>query len=50
MVQYVEHGILLDEPTIDEKLDQCLAHAKRLLKVEGEKNAIRQMRGTRDLV
>ena len=45
MVQYVEHGILLDEPTIDEKLDQCLAHAKRLLKVEGEKNAIRQMRG-----
>ena len=45
MVQYVEHGILLDEPTVDEKLDQCLAHAKRLLKVEGEKNAIRQMRG-----
>lgn len=45
MVAYVEYGILLDEPTIDEKIDQCLSHAKRLISVEGEKNAIRQMRG-----
>lgn len=45
MVAYVEHGILLDEPTIDERIDQCLNHAKRLIPVEGEKNAIRQMRG-----
>lgn len=45
MVEYVEHGVLLDEPTSDEKIDQCLNHAKRLLSVEGEKNAIRQMRG-----
>ena len=45
MVSYVEDGILLDEPTIDEKLNQCLNHAKRLIPVEGEKNAIRQMRG-----
>ena len=45
MVEYVENGILLEEPTADEKLDQCLVHAKRLMSVEGEKNAIRQMRG-----
>lgn len=45
MAAYVEDGILLEEPTLDEKLDQCLNHAKRLIPVEGEKNAIRQMRG-----
>lgn len=45
MVSYVEEGILLDEPTADEKIDQCLRHAKRLIPVESEKNAIRQMRG-----
>lgn len=45
MVEYVENGILLDEPTVDERIDQCLNHAKRLIPVEGEKNAIRQMRG-----
>lgn len=45
MVEYVENDILLDEPTVDEKIDQCLSHAKRLLVIEGEKSAIRQMRG-----
>lgn len=45
MVEYVEHGVLLEEPTVDEKIDQCLRHAKRLILVEGEKNAVRQMRG-----
>lgn len=45
MVEYVEHGQLLDEPSANEKLDQCLIHAKRLIIIEGEKNAIRQMRG-----
>lgn len=45
MVEYVEHGQLLDEPSANEKLDQCLIHAKRLITIEGEKNAIRQMRG-----
>ena len=37
--------MLLEEPTVDEKIDQCLRHAKRLILVEGEKNAVRQMRG-----
>lgn len=45
MVAYVENGVLLEEPTMDEKLNQCLSHAKRLISVEGEKNAMRQMRG-----
>ncbi|MCD7893085.1 MAG: tRNA dihydrouridine synthase DusB [Erysipelotrichaceae bacterium] len=45
MVSYVEEGILLEEPTFDEKIDQCLQHAQRLITMEGEKNAMRQMRG-----
>lgn len=45
MVEYVENGNLLEEPTADEKLDQCLVHARSLIAVEGEKSAIRQMRG-----
>lgn len=45
MVEYVENGVLLEEPTANEKIDQCLEHAQRLTLVEGEKNAIRQMRG-----
>ncbi len=45
MVEYVEHGKLIDEPTYDEKLDQCLIHARRLVQVEGEKSAMREMRG-----
>lgn len=45
MVAYVENGVLLEDPSIDDKIDQCLNHAKRLLIVEGERNAIRQMRG-----
>lgn len=45
MVEYVENDILLDDPTADERIDQCLKHAQRLILVEGEKNAIRQMRG-----
>ncbi len=45
MVSYVEKGVLLDEPTVEEKIEQCLKHARRLIDVEGEKNAIRQMRG-----
>lgn len=45
MVTYLEKGILLDDVSIDERIDQCLRHAQRLIHLEGEKNAIRQMRG-----
>ncbi len=45
IVNYIDYNQLEDEPGFDEKLDQCLIHAKKLVEVEGEKNAIRQMRG-----
>lgn len=45
MVEYIENGILLEEPTFDEKLDQCLKHAQRLIHIDGERLAIKQMRG-----
>jgi nifR3 family TIM-barrel protein len=45
MVDYVEYGKYEEEPSSDEKLDQCLIHARKLVEVDGEKNAIRQMRG-----
>ena len=31
MVEYVENDILLDDPTADERIDQCLKHAQRLI-------------------
>ena len=45
MVAYVEQGVFLEDPTDEEKLDQCLIHARRLMEIEDEKNAMRQMRG-----
>ena len=45
MVEYVEHGVLLEEPTYLEKIDQCIEHAKDLCNSQGERIAIKQMRG-----
>ena len=45
MVKYLEEGILEADPTPQEKIQQCLAHAKRLMEIEPEKVAISQMRG-----
>lgn len=45
MVSYVEEGIFLPEPTPQEKVEQCLEHARRLMEIEPEKVAISQMRG-----
>lgn len=45
MVEYVEHGKMIEEPTYQEKIQLCLKHAKRLMAVEPEKVAIAQMRG-----
>lgn len=45
MVKYVEEGILLPEPTAKQRIEQCLAHAKRLMTIEPEKVAMAQMRG-----
>ncbi len=45
MAAYVEDGVLLDDPTADEKLDQCLYHARELVNLYGERVAIKEMRG-----
>ncbi|WP_041138082.1 tRNA dihydrouridine synthase DusB [Beduini massiliensis] len=45
MVAYVENGIELADPTYEERIDQCLKHARELIDFEGERLAIREMRG-----
>ena len=45
MVKYLEEGILEEEPDYHARIQLCIDHAHRLVKTEGEKNAIRQMRG-----
>ena len=44
-VAYVEEGIELENPSYEEKIEQCLEHAARLMELYGEKVAIREMRG-----
>ncbi len=44
-VDYLEKGVLDEEPTFNQKIDMCLTHAKELCKLEGEVNGIRMMRG-----
>lgn len=43
-VHYLETGQLLDHPTPQEKVDVCLLHMDRLIKLKGEKIAILEMR------
>ena len=45
MVAYVENNELIEDPTYEQKIDQCLNHAKELIELEGERLAIREMRG-----
>ena len=45
MVAYVEDGILLPDPTYEDRIEQCLCHAHDLIAYEGERLAIREMRG-----
>lgn len=45
MVAYVEDGIELEDPTYEERIEQCLKHAQELIEFEGERLAIREMRG-----
>lgn len=45
MVAYVENGIGLADPTYEERIEQCLKHARELIEFEGERLAIREMRG-----
>ena len=45
VVQSLETGVIIEEPTYQEKIAQCLSHAKRLMEIEPEKVAMFQMRG-----
>ena len=42
---YLKTGELLDEPTIDDKINMIKKHAHKLISLKGEKVAIREMRG-----
>lgn len=43
-VQYLESGILLPEPSVQEKIDICLLHFDRLSALKGDDVAVREMR------
>ncbi|MEG0259870.1 MAG: tRNA dihydrouridine synthase DusB [Lysinibacillus sp.] len=43
-VQYLETGILHEEPSVREKIDVCLLHFERLMQLKGEGVAVREMR------
>jgi nifR3 family TIM-barrel protein len=43
-VHYLETGELLDEPRPREKIDVCLLHMERLIRLKGEKVAVLEMR------
>ncbi|WP_141604592.1 tRNA dihydrouridine synthase DusB [Terrilactibacillus laevilacticus] len=43
-VQYLETGVIYDDPSPKEKVDVCLLHFERLAKLKGEYIAVREMR------
>lgn len=43
-VNYLETGVLKDEPSVREKIDVCLLHFERLIQLKGELVAVREMR------
>jgi nifR3 family TIM-barrel protein len=43
-IQYLENGTLADEPSPREKIDVCMIHLDRLIKLKGENVAVREMR------
>lgn len=45
VVQSLETGVIIEEPSYQEKIAQCLSHAKKLMEIEPEKVAMFQMRG-----
>ncbi len=42
---YLQDGVLIDEPTVQEKLLTCQKHFDKLIELKGEKVAILEMRG-----
>ena len=45
LVEYEKTGEIVEEATHLEKIEQCLYHARELVKLKGEKNGIKMMRG-----
>jgi nifR3 family TIM-barrel protein len=43
-VQYLKTGILIDEPSVREKIDVCILHLDRLIHLKGENIGVREMR------
>ncbi|MEN2766695.1 tRNA dihydrouridine synthase DusB [Ornithinibacillus xuwenensis] len=44
IAKYLETGVLVADPTPQEKIDVCILHMDRLIKLKGEKVAIMEMR------
>ena len=45
LVHYEQTGEILRNPTAEERIDQCLLHARKLIDLKGELNGIKEMRG-----
>jgi nifR3 family TIM-barrel protein len=43
-VKYLETGMLMDEPSVREKIDVCILHLDRLIDLKNEYIAVREMR------
>lgn len=43
-VKYLETGVLMDEPSVREKMDVCVLHMDRLISLKNENIAVREMR------
>lgn len=43
-VKYLETGVLIDEPSVREKMDVCVVHMDRLISLKNENIAVREMR------
>ncbi|MBA4538777.1 tRNA dihydrouridine synthase DusB [Bacillus aquiflavi] len=43
-VQYLQTGVLMDEPSVREKIDVCILHLDRLIALKNEHIAVKEMR------
>lgn len=44
LVDYFEHGKIIEKPTYEDKINMCIYHLEKLLKIKPEKVAVLQMR------
>ena len=45
LVDYDKYSIITENPTMIEKLNQCILHCQKLIELKGEKTGIKEMRG-----